>query len=151
MKKLLTLAAIVLCASYALAGVDSVAYSLTQTRHLTNSVTYVLRGHIESIYVDIAANTTNTILVTDSYGTILTKSGITADARYNPREQAQTTAGAASTWTELGNDASGATTNAVTTGKFGERIAVAGPVTVALFSPAAITTNDATVTILYTK
>ncbi len=144
MKKFLyIIAALAMIAVPAFAAMDDVTYSLTQTRHLTNSAAYTLRGQIESIYVDVAANTTNTILVTSSQGTILTKSTITADTQFFPRVAAQTTAGAAYTYSTAGSLDTVTVTSAQSV-----PIAVAGPVTVALFSPNALTTNSATVTVI---
>lgn len=138
----------------AFAGMDTVVYTLSDIGHSTASTgtaTYVARGLIESVYVDVTALTTGTVTITSSSETILSKS-ITADANFYPRVAGQTTAGAAATWTELGSNLDGQTTNTITTTKFGEKIAVAGDLTCKFVgSTPAITTNDVVVTVILNK
>ena len=157
MKKLLTgIAVLLVCALPALAGMDSITYTLSPAgiaASATNDQSYVIRGVIESIYVDSDFTaTTGTVTITDSYGTIFTKS-CTADGQYFPRAAAHTTAGAALAWTEVGTDASGGTSNTVTTTQFYEKIAVAGDVKVTVVQSASTGTytNDYSVTILFNK
>jgi len=158
MKKLLTgIAVLLVCALPAFAGMDSITYTLSPAGigvNATSDVSYVIRGVVESVYVDSDFTaTTGTVTITDSYGTIFTKA-CTADAQYYPRAAAHTTAGAAMTWTGLGSDAVGLTSNTVTTTQFYEKMAVAGEVKVTVVQSAELTgvaTNDYSVTILFDK
>lgn len=157
MKKLYSIIAVLaLCALPALAAMDSVTFSGNVAGLTTNTLaTYVMRGHIESVNVAVSSAATGTVTVTDSYGTIFTKS-CTGTNHYFPRAAAHTTAGAAMTWTELGKDAAGDTTNVVTTTQFYEKIAVAGPVVVtvnqtATGGTASQNTNAYAVTVIYDK
>lgn len=139
MKKIMAiiaaLAAGVMIAAPSFAGMDTVVYNLSAigvTTAATNSATYVVRGEIESIYVDVGTATTGTLTIADSYGTIFTKS-VSSDAQYFPRVAGQTTAGTALTMTTLGSDSGGATSNTFTSASGGiggcQKIAVAGDVT----------------------
>jgi len=159
MKKFLTGIAIMLaCVIPALAGMDSVEYNITCigiAASATNSKTYVLRGVIESIYLD-GGTTTGTVTITDSYGTLLTQTYSASDTQSFPRRAGQSTTGSALTWTEIGSDNNGATTNAITTTYFQEKIAVAGPVKVtvdqtATGGTASQNTNDYAITIMFNK
>jgi hypothetical protein len=135
----------------AFSAMDDVDYSVAvigSAASSTNSATYVLRGTIESVYVNVPANTTNTVTITSDQGTIFTKASITADAQYFPRAAAHTTAGAALTWTEV---SSAGVTNTVTTTQFYDKIAVAGPVKVTVVGQTDTTTNTVTTTIIINK
>lgn len=148
MKKIATiLAVLALCAIAAPAAMEDVKYSLTLTKQQTNSVTYVLRGYVESVYVDVEDNTTNTIVITSDQGTVFSKSGITSDTQFFPRAANQTTGGAAFTYTMTGQ----LETTTVTSAQSGP-IAVAGAVKVSGYqTPGSLTTNAVTVTIIYSK
>lgn len=115
---------------------DTRVYTVTSIGTNAASQTFVLRGELESLYVDVTATKTQTVAVASAFGTAFS-AAITADAVYYPRVQEQTSAGAAIT--------SGSTTN-TSFGKF----PMAGPVTLTV-TPAADTTgtNTTTVTVIY--
>ena len=155
MKKLITgLCVLTVCAMSALAGMDTVVYGFSAaTGTTTQTKAYVVRGTIESIYVDITATTTCTVSVADSYGTVFSKSAIVADAQYFPRVAGQTTAGADLTQIYTGSSGEVFTATATFGGIGGcQKIAVAGDVTVTVVHAiAAATTNTATVTLIVDK
>jgi len=142
--------AVLLCsAGVALAGADSKLYALESVGLVTNAKTYVIRGEIEAVYIDVdtATTRTNMVYVTDPFGVVIfSNATLTADAKYYPRKQGQTTAGAALSWTEAGTQ-----TNTVTTTYFAERFAVAGEVTATYVNVGTSTTqtNGADVTVIY--
>jgi hypothetical protein len=146
----IVIAFLALFAFAAMAGMDNVPYKVSVIASETNSATYVLRGTIESIYVDVADLSTNTVTITSDQGTIFTKAGITADTQFFPRVAGQTTAGVAYTFSTLGSDSGGATTNLFTSAQY-DKIAVAGPVKVTVIGQNASTTNTTTTTIIINK
>jgi hypothetical protein len=149
-KTLVIIALFALITAPVFAGMDAVPYKVSVIASETNSATYVLRGTIESIYVDIAALSTNTVTITSDQGTIFTKAGIIADTQFFPRAAGQTTAGAAYTFSTLGSDSGGATTNLFTSAQY-DKIAVAGPVKVTVIGQNATSTNLTTTTIIINK
>lgn len=71
----------------ALAGVASagtgdrpVTFSLVTTN--SDTETYVVRGQIEAVLVDVAATKTNVILITDQVGATIFSATVSADAVY---------------------------------------------------------------------
>ena len=118
------------------------AISLVGTN--TAAKTYVIRGELESIYVDVPASATNTVVVTSEQGTLFSKSSIAADAWYLPRVATHTTAGAAATFVGGTND---------TANVWYSKAAMAGPITVTVTGENAALTNatTTTVTIIYRK
>ena len=76
----------------------------------TNSVTYTLRGILESVYIDAPASKTGTVTVSSTEATLLTVSSTATDANYFPRAAMHTTAGAAATFNAYSTSA---TTNSV--------------------------------------
>ena len=118
------------------------AISLVGTN--TAAKTYVIRGELESIYVDVPASATNTVVVTSEQGTLFSKSSIAADAWYLPRVATHTTAGAAATFVGGTND---------TANVWYSKAAMAGPITVTVTGENAALTNatTTTVTLIYRK
>ena len=118
------------------------AVSLVGTN--TAAKTYVIRGELESIYVDVPASATNTVVVTSEQGTLFSKSGIAADAWYLPRVATHTTAGADATFVGGTND---------TANVWYSKAAMAGPITVTVTGENAALTNatTTTVTLIYRK
>jgi len=118
------------------------AVSLVGTN--TAAKTYVIRGELESIYVDVPASATNTVVVTSEQGTLFSKSSIAADAWYLPRVATHTTAGAAATFVGGTND---------TANVWYSKAAMAGPITVTVTGENAALTNatTTTVTLIYRK
>ena len=110
----------------------------------TAAKTYVIRGELESIYVDVPASATNTVVVTSEQGTLFSKSSIAADAWYLPRVATHTTAGAAATFVGGTND---------TANVWYSKVAMAGPITVTVTGENAALTNatTTTVTLIYRK
>jgi hypothetical protein len=138
--------ALLLLAFAARAGADvdgrTFAVSLIGTN--VASKTYVLRGELESIYVDVPASATNTVVVTSEQGTLFSKASIAADAWYLPRVATHTTAGAAATFVGGTND---------TANVWYSKAAIAGPITVTVTGENAALTNatTTTVTLIYRK
>lgn len=153
MKKLLGIVLLGLLALPAVAGMDSKKFSTTvygTGTAATGTVTYVMRGEIESVYVDFTSTRTGTVTIADDYGTIFTKSAITADTMFYPRVAGQTYAGATLTIETLGTGAATSTGMVLTTtSPLYEKRAVAGPVTVTVISENTPVTNAAAVTIMY--
>jgi len=114
-------------------------FSVTAIGTNVASQTFVLRGELEAVYVDITATKTQTVAIATAQGTAFSRS-ITADGLYFPRAQIHDSAGNAQTVVD-----GGANTNKVF-GKF----PFAGPVTLTV-TPAADTTgtNTTTVTVIY--
>jgi len=139
MKKLI---AFILCAyavGVAAQTMDTRVFTFSNIGTNASSQTFVLRGDLEGVYVDVTATKTQTVKVATSYATALEQS-FTADGARFPRVQLHNSAGVAQTAVD-----SGSNTNAVL-GKF----PLAGPVTVTV-TPAANTTgtNTTTVTVIY--
>ena len=118
------------------------AVSLVGTN--TAAKTYVIRGELEGIYVDVPANATNTVVITSEQGTLLSKASIAADVWYLPRVATHTTAGAAATFVGGTND---------TANVWYSKAAMAGPITVTVTGENAALTNatTTTVTLIYRK
>lgn len=82
MKKFIaSLALVGLCAtSYGEMNDLPVTFSLITTN--SDSETYVVRGGIEAVLVDVAATKTNVILITDAVGATVFSATVAADAVY---------------------------------------------------------------------
>lgn len=131
MKKLAIIAAVLFAAVSARAEMDSVKFTLSCATTNVDSETYVIRGQIEGIYVDVTAGKTQTVAVAGTQDSFLSAS-ITADGMYYP--------------VQVGNNDSGATTNTFV------RFPSAGDVTVTVTPAAATTgTNTTEVTVIYSK
>lgn len=131
--KYLVIAVAILAAVFSVkAEMDSAKYTLSTVTTNVASKTYVLRGQIEGIYVDVTAGKTQTVAVASALDTFLSAS-ITADAMYYPVQVGNTDAGVAVTNTFV-------------------RFPAAGDVTVTV-TPAAGTTgtNTTQVTVIYSK
>jgi hypothetical protein len=123
------------------------AVSLVGTN--TAAKTYVIRGELEGVYVDVPANATNTVVITSKQGTLLSKASIAADVWYLPRLATHTTAGAAATF-NVYSSTNSLTANAQT---WYSKAAMAGPITVTVTGENAGLTNSTTttVTLIYRK
>jgi hypothetical protein len=82
----------------ALAGMEAQEFSATAITTAAKTNSYVLRGELYAVYVDCAAGKTNTVTITDSFGTIFTKAALTADALYPLLYPAYSSAAAALTF-----------------------------------------------------
>jgi hypothetical protein len=111
------------------------------TTAITNS--YVLRGTLEGVAIDLTAPATNTVTITDEYGqTLFSKSSIAADAYYGIVFPQYTYAAAAATFVGGTND----TANVV----YG-KTAIAGKVTCVILGVNAAVSNACTVTLIYNR
>ena len=92
------LAAFVMLAGVGLADMDSKDYNIAVIGNTTGSASYVVRGELEGVYVNVPAGTmTGTVTVATAHETLFTRA-ITADGMYRPRVSTHTTAGAAATF-----------------------------------------------------
>jgi len=88
----------------AFAGMDDRDYSVAVIDTATNTQSFVLRGQLKSVFVDVPTGATGTVTVTHSPSgvagseTLFTLADIAADAVYHPQVAAHTTAGAAATF-----------------------------------------------------
>lgn len=144
MKKVMVGMAAFIATSVALfAGMEDREFSCTVIGAGTNSVTYVLRGTLEAVNVDVTAPSTSTVTVASDELTLFTKAGITADATYLPRAAAHTTAGAAIQF-YTGNE-----TNWTSAAQY-ESQPMAGAITVTLVGQNGTSvTNNTKVTLIY--
>jgi hypothetical protein len=128
MNRLRTLLAGVLLAGVGLADVDNKDFNIAVVGNTTNSASYVIRGALEGVYVNVPAGTmTGTVTVATAHETLFTRA-ITADGIYRPRVSTHTTAGAAATFNVYSNTA--ATASAELAQTWYDKAAMAGPVTV---------------------
>ena len=141
MKKMLMIAILAAFAQAGFAQMDDRDYKVAVTGATTNSVSYVLRGELEAVHVDVPAGATGTVTVATSQGTVFSKAAIDADAVYFPRVALMTTAGVAATFVGGTND----TANA-----WYGKAPLAGPVSVTVIGTG---TNAATynVKVIYKK
>ena len=113
MKKFARLMAVVLAlvamtlAGYAGMEAQDYNFTIVATAAYTNS--YILRGEIKAVEIDVAASSTQTVVITSGQATIFTKT-CTADARYDLLYPAY--GSSASALTESGG---GALTSTITT------------------------------------
>ena len=134
------LAACVMLAGVGLADMDSKDYNIAVIGNATNSASYVVRGELEGVYVNVPAGTmTGTVTVATSHETLFTRA-ITADGMYRPRVSTHTTAGASATFVGGGNN---------TANTFYDKAAMAGIVTVTVAQDGPGT--NWVVTLLYKK
>lgn len=148
MKKILAILAILTFAGIASAQMDKAVLSATLVKGTgstsTGTLTQVIRGNVEAVAVDIVANTTNIVTITDDYGTIFSKT-CTADALYPLRYASYGSTAAALTW-----DAG--VTNGITYNPIYVQRPMAGPVVIkAAGDNGALTTNAISVTLIYRK
>lgn len=68
MKKVLAIFALLAFCGSSHAFMDNQGKTFSLITTNSDSVTYALRGDMEAVYVDVAANKTNVILITDSFG-----------------------------------------------------------------------------------
>lgn len=141
---LIALAVSAFIAATASAQMDDTDFAVSLVGTNTAAKTYVIRGELESIYVDVPARATNTVVVTSEQGTLFSKSSIAADAWYLPRVATHTTAGSAATFVGGTND---------TANVWYSKAAMAGPIKVTVTGENAALTNatTTTVTLIYRK
>jgi hypothetical protein len=117
-------------------------YTLSVSGTGNAAKTYVIRGELEAVHIDVTAPATNTVVVTSAQGTLLTKTGIAADVLYLPRLATHTSAGAAATFVGGTND---------TANTWYSKAAMAGPITVTVTGENAAATNSTIVKLIYRK
>ena len=133
-----------LLASVGLAGMDDKDFNIAVVGSTTNSASYVLRGELNGVYVNVPAGTlTGTVTVATAHETLFTRA-ITADGMYRPRVTTHTTSGAAATFDAYSN--TGMVANAQS---WYNKPAMAGLVTVTVVQNGAGT--NWVVTLLYDK
>lgn len=143
MKKMILSAVVAMACACAFAGMDDREYNLTVVGTNVTSATYVLRGTLEAVKIDLTAPSTSTVAIASGGLTLFSKASIAADATYLPRAAAHTTAGAAATFIGGTND----TANTVYVSQ-----PMAGEVTVTLTGQnGASVTNNTKVTLIYNK
>lgn len=142
MKKVLAGLVAFLATSVALfANMENREFSCTVIGAQTNAVTYVLRGELEAIKVDVTAPSTGTVTVTSEQLTLFSKASIAADATFLPRAAVHTTAGVAATFVGGTNNVANA---------WYDNQPMAGSVTVTLIGEnGASVTNNTKVTLIY--
>jgi len=104
MKRFLIGLALVLLPCVCLAGANSQKIEVVgATSNAVKAVTstYKFSGYLESIYIDVTAPATQTVVVATSTETLLTATAVTADTLYRVRYPAVTSAGVAITSTNI--------------------------------------------------
>ena len=119
---------------------DDKVFNVSVIATATNSASYVLRGELQGVHVDVPAGATGTVTVASSQMTLFTKSAIAADAYFPVRIPVYSTAGAALTVVDAGSN-----TNAVV-----DRAAMAGAITATVIGTGTAT-NAYKVTLIYKK
>lgn len=149
MKKVLGLIGIVaLAAQFASAAMDDRDFTVAVTGLGTNSTSYVLRGELKGVYVDVPASQTGTVSVTSSQATLFSKADITTDAFYLPRTGIHQYTGAAATFNTYSSTNS-LQANAQT---IYDAFPMAGSITVTVIGQTAGTTAvNYVVTLIYEK
>jgi len=141
-RTIIVLALLAAVSSLAQAPVDTFSKTFSLITTNSSSGSQVIRGNIEAVYVDVAATKTNTILVSDSLGTIFSES-VSSDALKPIAIPLYGTTGSALTFVGGTNN----TANAWYT----KRVA-AGEVTIRAAGAADTTgTNSVTVTVIYSQ
>jgi hypothetical protein len=132
------LAAVLACASIVFASMEAQDYNFTVVAANAYTNSYILRGEVKAVEIDVAAGSTQAVVITSGQATLFTKT-CTADARYDLLYPAYSSAGAALT------DAGTTITNVIRTVG-----AVAGAVKVVATGDAGQTaTNALKVTLIY--
>jgi hypothetical protein len=91
--------ALIALAGVAFGEMDDKLYNLTVVSNASTTGSYVLRGTLRAVHIDVTAPATSTVAVTSEDGrTLFSKAGIAADAVYLPVAALHTTAGAAATF-----------------------------------------------------
>ena len=118
----LLLVSVIGLSNSAFAGMDDRDFSVQVIDTATNTQSFVLRGALDAVYVDVPTGATGTVTVTHSPSgvanseTLFTLADIAADAVYYPRAAMHTTAGASATWNAYSTTwTESTTTNTVTT------------------------------------
>ena len=140
MKNTLVILAVMLAAGVVNAGMDDRLFAMPIIGVNTNVKTYVLRGELEGIHVDVPTAGTCTVTVTSEEMTVFSKASIAADTYFSPRLALSKTDGAAATFVGGSNN----TANA-----WYDNIPLAGPITVKVIGQAATVTNTYNVTLIY--
>lgn len=142
MKKISAFLVVALVAVASFADMDNRVFTIANIGTTTNSQTFVLRGKLEAVKVDVTAPATNTVTITSGELTLFSKASIAADATYLPRAATHTTAGAAATFVGGTND---------TANVWYATQPMAGEVTVTVVGGCPAATNNTIVTIIYDK
>lgn len=157
MKKLIVIIAVIIGIIAIVRGamvpgvVTEYIYNLPVVGTTTNARTYKVHGYVSSVIVDFTSGCTGSVSVTSDQGTIFSKSSIAADTAFYPRIDGQTTAGAARTWTVETTGTNGPYSSTYTLAGYGQKIAVAGDVTVTVVGETATVTNNAIIKLFITK
>jgi hypothetical protein len=135
MKKISAFVISALMAASVFAGMDDRDFSFSQLGAATSTVSYVLRGELEGVHIDVAPVTTQMITVTTAQQILYSNATVTADA-WLPLRYAMV-------------DSSG-TSLINTTNNVYEKAALAGSVSVLVLGKnGATTTNATTVKVIY--
>lgn len=145
MKKSFAILALFSLCSVAQAGMNDITVSYTLITTNSDSDTYVLRGELEGVYVDVAATKTNAVLITDEYGATLFNAAVSSDLFYPIRVPLYGTTGSLITF--IGGGATNDTAN-TWYGKY----PMAGAVTIRIAGHGASTgTNAVSATLIYNQ
>jgi hypothetical protein len=110
--------AAMVCANLVSATMDDRDYQITVIATATNSVSYVLRGELEGVYVEVPTGKTGTVTVASEQATLFSKADIAATTYFPVRIPLVSTAGVALTAVDAGSN-----TNAIV-----GKAAMAGPI-----------------------
>jgi hypothetical protein len=142
MNRILSIVAMLLAfAASSFAAMDDRPYNISVVGLGTNDATFVLRGELRGVAIDVPTGATGTVTVATGNETVFTKSAIAADAIYHPVIAQHTTAGAAATFIGGTNNAANAWYAPPT---------MAGPVTVTIVGEST-GTNSYVVKLIYDK
>jgi len=170
MKKILAVFGMVLCmASTLLADMRERDFDFSVIATATGTVSYVLRGELQGIYIDVAAGSTQTVTVETDEQTLYTKAGVAADVWVPLLYPTYGSTGSALTFASYGGTIN-ITTNTIegydgtdptsstiltyystaTSNPIYSKAALAGTVTVTVTGAAGTTaTNASTITVVY--
>jgi len=76
------LAAVLACASIVFASMEAQDYNFTVVAANAYTNSYILRGEVKAVEIDVAAGSTQAVVITSGQATLFTKT-CTADARYD--------------------------------------------------------------------
>jgi hypothetical protein len=146
MKKILSImvAILLLAVGIVYAAMDDVSFTTSAlTTGTAQTNTFVMRGHLERVYVSATAwaSGTNTVAITSDGQTIFTKA-VTANTAYYPQIAQQGTTGSAITFVGGTND---------TANPWYSKIPVGGTVTVVQTHTGTTSTNTYTTKLLWSK
>ncbi len=138
---MIVVAAVLASVGIATATMEAQDYNFTIVAANAYTNSYILRGEVKAVEIDVAAGSTQAVVITSGQVTLFTKT-CTADARYPVLYQASTSAGVALTY--VGADSPTGTNTLYTPG------VVAGAVKVVATGDAnQAVTNALKVTVIY--